>query len=652
MTHLYNLPPLKKYVYLRSESKKFVTCSELEYLSHNVGRIRRELFFTSKDLYRKLDYKKKIYYLLDFSELYTYLWPKNSRSQFKELIFYLLTGSKLTFCLPPGATLELLHTLSRYLNKNQYLKNKLAQILSRPMYEAFLEYYKFNIYDKKMLNQIDIPSIEKIFNALTQLRSQDKVLDRLSNLYRSKVLISLSSIVDVALLNLDNALFEELYSELAVARPSENKDLANRVDAQNYAMVFALNNSFYEKDNLFFLLTTSSEIPYRIFQQRKWDHDPIVNKDPEHINYTSLVRHPIQLLYSSYWNATENISKKYIDNTIKDIEFIHKSWTQISKFKKFRQDRKIPSSSKIRLPQNRKYLYHFSKFIGFYRQILRPVTEILSINQAQEENRRYISRIEKDYDDILFFEDSTNLKKEAAIYQRNIDYRNIMSLFDRIINTTQKEIYRTRNDLKKYDPKIIGDIDSESKIVEIKKLILNKKIIKIEDLEVTEYNAYIKINIGQKQLYFCADKYTDYCCFWWKTNTTIGDFLSSVKMFIRKTVDWKVSKIKIKKNKEFSGLYIYLPNDMIKYNFDDDEGDIYENILSILNTLGRILFVRIAFDFGDFFYDFEPVYPFPQRAGLITHSTKNVAISDFIYNTNSKYIQRDVLRNSIKKIFN
>ena len=639
---------------------KDIACADLHRLASTVGALRRELSFLNQDVKRVENYGKSIVLLLDFSELYTYLWPEKSSSQYKILVRHLLTNSNLTFTLAPGAVRELIYELSRLKTRHGGVKRKIDKLLSKPLIEAFLRLYKIpfsNLSEKspEMTGEV----MQEILHVVKDIRQADVALDLLVRLYDSGRLKSLTAHVDtVGIIPTQDVLYDA-YLQLISYRPYR-EDLTNYIDAYNYAYTYELNNRFYEKANLFFLLVTSSRTPYRIFETIKWKEDPLFKVAPSHLMKTSLVRNPAHMLFLSYFSGTVHDKTRRLDEIMTDLEVVHKTWSDLPIYRRYISDKDVLGSTKVELPVTKRYVKHISRFWKFYQDIYRPITELMAADAAQEQNRRRLRRV--DASGVGSIQLLEQPKSEGEPEQRSeptyVSYRSIIALFDRLQRITEAEIGRAKKSLTEFRSERMADLDPEMLVFKPDELSVGEQ--PNEGMTCTEITVKLisSSQTAAESIYLCADRYEDYISFWWRTNIDFSEFLKACRHFVRGVVQWQESEGShdppATERKEFNGVYFHLADQVVHFSLEEVEGrldsPLHDDLLSLCESHWDVRFVRIGLDYCDLCYDLQPVGPYPQRAGIVTHLRCGNPIADLVQWTHQKYAHREALRRTIRKI--
>ncbi len=540
------------------------------------------------------------------------------------------------------------------------MRDSVLSILSKPLVQFFLESYK--IAPGKVTESplaVTGTVLGEILDSLRNISDSDSAVGRLVQLYDSKRLTSISDYVDPTEISPDPMVLHDAYFQLMSDRPSRGENV-NYADAHNYAFTYALNNKCYQASKYFFLLVTSSPVPYRIFDSIKWNEDPLFKAEPSNLLRTSLVRNPIQLLYLSHISPQSPGSGRRLEEAKADLSVLHTSWNGIAKYRRYVEDKNISGSTPVRLPQNKRYVKHFVRFWSFYQDVYRPLAELMAMDSALEQNRRRLRRIDSsDVSGIrLLAEPDTEPFESTNLVQPSLNYRSILSLFDRLVNLTEAEITRAKKSLRGFGSKAIADLDTGGIVIKPDYITVKAELNnEVECVEITARLQQAKDREGA--IYFCADRYSDYCSFWWRTNADISEFLKASRHYMRSAARWIANhqeRVDVQRDKEYRGVYFYLDNDIKHFKLDDVEQlltdtPLNDNLLNLCEPHWHLRFLRLGLEYGDLCYDFEPIDAFPQRAGIVTHLRCAGPISDLIQWTSIKYAQKRAIEKSINRVF-
>ncbi|MDQ3816400.1 MAG: hypothetical protein M3362_01765 [Acidobacteriota bacterium] len=637
-----------------------LSCSDLNRLTSAVGAARRELSFLNQDITRIRKYEKQLVVLIDFSELYTYLWPENAYSQHKVLIRHLFTNSALTFTLPPGAIRELIYELTRRRSEHRIVRQKVDELLSKPLVQAFVNAYRIPLSDETAPEQAPPGQVmSDVMTAVKAVKNADSSLELLARLYEDGRIKPLNDYVDPTKVIPNQGVLQDGYYQLASYRVNR-EDITNYIDAYNYAFTYSLNNKFYE-NGFFFLYVTSSPTPYRIFETIKWQEDPLFTAEAGHLMKASLVRSPAHLVYLSYLLNLGPGERLNIQEAMKDLEFLHETWNNLPIYSQYVTKKDIPGSTLVKLPRNQKYRQHLNRFFKFYQGVYRPLAELMSTDAAQEQNRRRLRRVDVTGIGGLQSLDQSEGSSRQTLTQPMVNYRSVLSLFDRLLSLSDTEIDRAKEAFKRSGGEHGADLDPDRLILQHDTLSLTTQRNDIlECVEATAVLTPTSLPESPGSVYLCADVYEDYVSFWWRTNVDFSEFLKAARHFVRATKFWLETggggHTPTNKIKEFKGVYFHLANEVRSFSLEDIEqrlGDspLSDSLIKLCEPHWDVRFVRIALQYGDLCYDMQAVGPFPQRAGIVTHLECAAIISDLIKWTNVRNAQRDLSHEIIRRIF-
>lgn len=628
----------------------YLTCSEVQRLTRSLGSFSRELTFIDQDLTRAALHDKKIVYMLDFSELYAQLWPESSKSQNKAVAHYLLTKSPFDFALPPGTLVELIHKLSGQASEQNRTQGRLLDLMSKPFVRAFLKAYTTPVATSlEPSPTLFGEPVFEILGALRELRNADERLERLARLYETGRLKLLSDYIDPSEIVPEPEVFHESYLKLT-SRRSAREDIINYVDAHNYALTYSLNKATYGNSKLFFLLVTSSAIPFSVFDAIEWKEDPFYLESAKALTHTSLVRHPVQLLCQSYLKGIGEDSHQQLRRALADLAAIQQALTNIPVYQRYIRKDNVVGSTPVRLPRNARYVKRFARYQTFYQNVYRPLNELLSTDAAQEGNRRQLGRIEQESVAGLYLFDERAALSPAV--QQIPDFRSLIALFDRFLNLTRVEISRARQSLKHFQQESVGNLYSEKLGFGLDRLDVERKDNRnFGCVEATV--RLIEPGNPATNIFLSADRYPGYVSYWWRTNIVFTEFIKYARFFAQNTRLWldTVPQAEPHGQKEYEGIYFFLDDEIKHFNIAHGDHSLTDSIVRLCEPHWRIRFVRLALPYADLCYDFEPVESFPQRAGLVTHLGASRQIADFIQNTHSQYVNREAIRKAVDEIW-
>jgi len=628
-----------------------ITCAEADQLVRSVNRIRRSVSFVTQDLERAIRERKTIVFLLDFSELHAYLWPETSKSQYKMMIRYLLTQSVLNFALPPGSVVELIYKLRAEIAQHKLARTAATYLASSAFVSRIVQASVATATEaEKLLSSLPGTQVEEFLDSVRGLGGVDERLGKLAALFDSERMQPLSRYVEAKSLVPDQETYHEALAQLRSYRP-DREDIVNSVDALNYSITFALNNLCYEKKNTFFLYVTSSPIPYSIFEAMKWKDDPLFERGS--IIRTSLVRQPTQLLYYSYLKSSGRCGERELLAAEKDLEYVGKLFAKNKKYMAFRQG-KASAIEEVEFPRSPATAKRFEHFVEFYRDVIRPLGGILAADASQEQNKRQLRRVDISSVGGLYLlsGQQTEQTDVLALAQAAVDYRGLISLYDRLINLTEALVSRARTSIAGVHREAVSAIDRTKSLFAPTQLEYTSKTN--NQLASEEVIIYMPSGSQQERcIFLCADIYATYVSFWWNTNTGFSEFMKAVRYFNRVAAESiKRKSIQItpaEHEKQYNGIYFFIENGVKHFPLDAVDGLATESLLRLCEPQWHVRYVRIGLPYGDLCYDFEPLEPFPQRAGILTHLELSDALGALIQWTHTEYVHADAIRDVVSR---
>ncbi len=617
--------------------EKRVTCINLDNLNQELARTSRELRFLTQDISRQVTYGKKINCFLDFSELFTFLWPDQSRSRNKALIRYLLTESSIQFILPPGSILELLRKLSEKQEKLQQDKSRMAEFLKGRLASELLSAY-FRATRKGLppdLENLGQSSFSNVLSQLQNLHKESRVLEDLNWLLQSKRVRPLSEEVlgkQTDSMRFDPEIYQEAYSQLTSYGANRDANV-NVIDAHNYALTYYLNNNSYNSSNSFFLLITSSPVPLRVFENIKWKEDPEYARTALR---TSLVRHPLHLFYYDKFLKTKRNDSSRLIGWRQHVEKLLHRWQAIPTYADYCRGNRSPNEM-VTLPElEGEYLDSLRAFKEFYDEALRPRGELLCTDISQEQNKRRLRGIS--------LEDIGTSALPPPDHGTSLDQRTILLLFDQLMADTEAQITQLKFSLKVLDEKTLKTADPAHVASQLSELVMEKRpnqdLQRVEGTIVLRPRSSSEANLREEVVW--VDIYSDYASFLWPTNVTFTEFVRAMRYAIKAISQWTTqmnSQVRGVREKEYLGLYFYLEDGLRFVPLAELEELTAEGILSHCQDPWRIRSFRFGHEMGDFCYDFVPDRGSQQQISFLSHLFRSKkTISEFIWWTHTKHV--------------
>jgi hypothetical protein len=249
-------------------------------------------------------------------------------------------------------------------------------------------------------------------------------------------------------------------------------------------------------------------------------------------------------------------------------------------------------------------------------------------------------------------EAQTASSQEISFSPTPMNLRQIMGLYDRLINLSSELLSRTKSGLTGISRETVAEVDPRGFLVPLEQLYTRRTYDR--SVDCAEITLYLRQNQPQGDLtYLCGDVYKDFASLWWTTNTDFEEFLNAVRSYIRSVDESDVTDdadIKGSKEKKYSGVYFFLGNEVKHFPIEELEGLTATVVFNRSKLNWQPRFVRIGLKYADLCYDFEPVSHFPQRAGILTYLKSANPVTDFIRRTHSKYVRGRVLESHVSDL--
>jgi len=499
------------------------------------------------------------------------------------------------------------------------------------------------LYSQRGLEAAGQLSSSRVSEALSEAETIDTSIQRLGNLFRMDRLKFIGDLLGEGLPRLDPEIELDVLNAITHQRPHRDA-IVNAIDAANYALAFALNRERHDQYGEFWLLVTSSPIPFRTFDAIKWTSDPLRFASSDLRFRTSLVRHPTQVKF--YSQVTQgNIEPKRLKTVSEDIDGIQDRWNRIPDYAVYvkRPDERR-AIRRVRLPRARDYQRRVARFAELWNTVFRPTGEILANDVAWETNRRNQLRIAHNtIADMLGPPDSVPGGHEPGIAKPTLRYRNVIQLWDRLIERTATEVSRGVGAGRVLDEKDIADLDSTGFFFSSTEL----SSAKLTDAPIPGVDAHL-ILIGPKahaRRFLIAERYPSFYNFVWPTTTDFHEFLQAMRVYLRKAstdvsdVNARRGRLGRRRKKAFDGLLVATNDRVIRIPSRRIPDYSHTTLMALLDPTWKIRFVRIATDLGDFSYEFMPMHTISTVA-LVTHVRHAPAIASMIQLTHSNFASR------------
>jgi hypothetical protein len=622
-----------------------LTCGSLELLARGLGAVQQELSLVLQDLVRKQKFGRKIRYLLDFSDLYSFLWPEAVTAPVRALSNQLLAGSTLRFHLPPGTILELLQRLRSQQRSVGINKKAMRALLSNPFVKAFLDHVERRPPATGEAVQYNTSDVTQIFGLLRDFRREHQALERLAWLYDNGRVAPVSDIIGVDGVAPDAQVYHSVISELESIRARQDSN-ANTVDAHNYALAYGLTDHLYRSRNELFFLVTSSPIPFHVFSSITWRNDQHHMLDPALLGHQSLVRHPAQLLYWEFLGRAKQLKVPRLKATLASLATLQTSLISVPELQKYLSgeitDRKTP----VTLPTSKRARAALNDFVDFYRQVFRPVAETLAGTAALQENQVLLdANVRTEREDP---EGSGGPSGPEVISPPRTE-RLLLSTLDALVALSEKELGRARRQVRVFDRATVADLERSGGIIQPDDFIVDRR--DADDVEDITVKIVTAVDVAPL-VYFNVDRFSDYFSAWWRCNLPFPAFLVAMHRFTSDAHAWASSNghpLSDERRRATLGVFAMNAAGSHSIAVPDFSGD---TIIDAVRTVPGLHFIRIGHWYGDVCYDFVSVGAFPQRAGIVTHLSMPEAIARFVHSTNARRAQfsavaevvRDVLR--------
>jgi hypothetical protein len=186
---------------------------------------------------------------------------------------------------------------------------------------------------------------------------------------------------------------------------------------------------------------------------------------------------------------------------------------------------------------------------------------------------------------------------------------------------------------------------------------LEKKRYFNYDLMCTEFTVYSAANrFDQSDPFLFAQSFANRIHAWWPTSAGFEVFLTSVNNFFRYQIDLMrelqtEATSDLKTNQSPWHVCFYLPNYQIEHLFIKDAESIHADMLNpCMASHDAIRMCRIGLPGSHLYYDLEPHDNGIRRAGIITNTTHEDLIFDYMSRTHADTCQEDVVRDIIREI--
>jgi hypothetical protein len=634
----------------RDIKEREISCLGLSHIIDSCEELRRNFALIKYDL-ELVKRDIQIVFALDFSEIFTYLWPEKSEANIHNIVKLLLESQKALFTIPPGTSVELLnHT--RYLETyNIGVYREIRRLSNNPMFLALSD--SFFRQPSKTTVSTFIENSGVIKSLFSEFSKQSDFFSRFNYLSEMKNIIDFKEIIAGEDPNLgpEKEVFEEALSYFNIVR---GKFIySNIIDSHNFALIWQLSKTHFSKKDRVYYLVTSSGIPYTYFRGRLFGDFPNRGISPAHPQ-VPLVRHPIHALYFVKLLEQDKIVQKKFSSMYKDLVSLLEIWRNLPRYRAFLRG-EIKSNEFIHLPRNEQYLKKYFNFVGTYELTFSAVKNAIESDIINQDNlqlskgleRWEISEIEeREQGRITHEETKDNVPVVTAILKKGL--KTVIDLFEKLNKITIRHLIKYRERIKDIPENLLAEVDIEGAI--LNKEQLEVKIRKNRVFGNTEVTSIYK---ATNESYLFGDIFNDCFAIWWRAKVPFSDFITEVLRFTKKTYDAfeeddfddLLRKCSKKVDNKPEGIHIYLSSRKVKKLELDLISSLErdEYLKKIVNT-DLIMNIRIATKLGDFIYDFgrgpslkkPPSYQAYQKIGIISHLPLPEPISWLLYNTNQR----------------
>lgn len=561
---------------------------------------------------------KKIIFALDFSEIFTFLYPEKSNSQKRQTVELLLASNTLTFTMLPGTMVELLKSLSRVVNRSKDLRNQVDDLVNKPFARAVFEH----LANIKVQTEYESPplSVSQLNANLNEGRELRKLIQRLQRFLDSPNYVPFEDLMGESQeIAYDEDVFHRCESSLNLYRPG-GKDFNNIIDAHNYALAWALSKEHIKTKNTIYMMVTSSPRPFKVYRDIRWDDLRMIVHNPI-LPVTSLVRHSYQALYLSKTLSETSNQGKILTQVKSSLSTLI---SEVGKIKEYanrdHQDSKVFSTDLIKLPKNQRFLNAFIRFRDIYGQMFTDVRFAIEGDLIAEENYRW----EKSVGDYGINGISSVGQDEA---EQLVSTRVLFALFDDITKITLNLIRRNKDVLRKLPDNILREVDIEGIVVAPTKLDIRLK-------ENKDFQSNELIVTKDDRVFLSGDIYPDFYALWWQSNVSFSEFLNASRKYI---ADVPPELSNEKREKLFNGIYLFFKDTTQPAMMPIEANtELAPEFIHDLIEGRRVQMIRIAGPWGDLCYDFESFRAIPQRIGIVTHCRNLDQLSWFIHRTSKQ----------------
>lgn len=604
------------------EAQREISNENLELLIHGGELLLNTLDVIHYDL--ELIKRKKIVFALDFSEIFTFLWPDKSEPVNRSINSMLFNLDNITFTMPPGCMIELIRHLESEQGHNETQANRVRHLVKQPFVHAFL---------KALENNGGKLNISEIALGLTEISSflaetatyNSNLIFRLDRLNTMKNMIPFNNLFDAneSEIEPDKAVFRRTLQSLELYRPGKPEN--NIVDANNYSLIWALSKKHVSQKNTIYYLVTSSPLSAKVFRRFKWTAFPVTSKNP-YAPRASLTRHPIHLLYLASIMQGDTNSTKRLNVIRRSLKNLLSSWAGTKEFQDYKRGKSAPTDP-VNLPSTKEYTKNFLHFQSSYEHEFAPVRDAIRADIISEENYRMIRHVSP-------WAVGAQVSGNTIEPSQLISSRILLKQFDALTDLTFRTINKQQRVLGGISRTLISEVDTEGIVLGQKSLVIEKR--RNNEFDSSEVDVRSK---NARWSYLTADVYKDYFSIVWKTKYSFEEFLGAYKIFNADTKQSGLSDSKSKgiKEKEFKGIYLYALNSDLPVVLNwEDHAELEIRKLFEQTNLQKIKMVRFATEIGDTFYDFQDPEEQVQKIAFMSHTLAPQALAFLVHSSNTK----------------
>lgn len=604
--------------------RETLRCEELHLLVRAGWQQHRSLRVLAHD-YALIQRGVQLVFAIDFSELYTFLWPRQSHASNQYIARKLLESSELTFTLLPGTVFEFVrHLYRRTPLHTQYarrIRNHLESIDLSASIHAFVT--------GRSIDDMDIGSIvdemHELQRALSEISELHDFYGRLTlvneaqNIIPFKEVLAPSGQATVP----DVSIFGQCNTRLESLRPAY-MDINNFIDAHNYSLAWSLSHALaVGPDPTICLLATSSTIPYRVFRDLHWDGFRLPSFDPDpNAPQLSLARHTIHAYYLDRMLAVRQDRQQELLELMEHLKIVLQYWNRVDAYQRYRR-REIPPSSEVELPADRQYLRAYVRYIDAYNELFDGVRSALEIDMISDENVRRAKDVELGavgarsglFSTVRTGDDSSAEQSTHTLSMSSP--RMVFSLLDDVTRLTLQEVSALKDSVAGVPDETMAAVDVFGVLSKGHRLRVDYKAN--ATFGCTEVTARYH---NQDKSYLHGDIYDAYYAIWWEPRVSFHEFMECVKQYItqsRRSGRRFSEYYQNRPEKHFDGVLLFPESGKGPVHVAHSEVQDYDADTILEWAEGQLIrSVRIATSIADFCYDFRPTGAIPRRAGIIS----------------------------------